>query len=163
MQGLSRPGTPPPGLRTGLTFIVGQDAPEIHLSYHDGAHYNSVRRADDFANGAPAPITLGTSKPARAAEHAYGVREEERVAQEAGCFHDRAAVRAALDAAGGRVAQVLPMDDCVWQAHCVLLQSAVWCSEGQSHFNPRWRSSTELHRNCDTGASLSVLLLGHFR
>ena len=30
------------------------------------------------------------------------------MAQEAGCFHDRAAVRAALEAASGRVAQVPP-------------------------------------------------------
>lgn len=42
------------------------------------------------------------------AERGFGAREEERVAQEAGCFHDRAAVRAALEAASGRVAQVPP-------------------------------------------------------
>ena len=30
------------------------------------------------------------------------------MAQEAGCFHDRVAVRMALEAAGGRVAQVPP-------------------------------------------------------
>jgi hypothetical protein len=88
-----------------------QDAREIHLSYHDGAHYNSVRRADDVGDGAPAPIALGTAPAApgsgatAAAAASAGAREEERVAQEAGCFHDRAAVRAALAAAGGRVAQ----------------------------------------------------------
>ena len=33
------------------------------------------------------------------------------MAQEAGCFHDRAAVRAALEAAGGRMAQVQPISE----------------------------------------------------
>lgn len=38
------PGQPPP--------------PMLHLSYHDGQHYNSVRMADDFGHGPPAPIVL---------------------------------------------------------------------------------------------------------
>ena len=49
------------------------------------------------------------------AERGYGAREEERVAQEAGCFHDRAAVRAALEAASGCVAQVQP----VWEVQAI--------------------------------------------
>lgn len=28
----------------------------LHLSYHDGEHYNSVRRADDYSRGTPADI-----------------------------------------------------------------------------------------------------------
>jgi hypothetical protein len=28
----------------------------LHLSYHDGEHYNSVRRADDYSIGTPADI-----------------------------------------------------------------------------------------------------------
>ncbi len=28
----------------------------LHLSYHDGEHYNSVRRADDYSRAAPADI-----------------------------------------------------------------------------------------------------------
>ena len=28
----------------------------VHLSYHDGEHYNSVRLADDFNPGAATPI-----------------------------------------------------------------------------------------------------------
>ncbi|KAK9843989.1 hypothetical protein WJX81_001182 [Elliptochloris bilobata] len=75
-----------------------KDALDIHLSYHDGAHYNSVRRSDNFADGPLAPFGLLRATPA--AKRAFGDREEERVAQEAGCFHDCAAVRAALEAAG---------------------------------------------------------------
>lgn len=29
---------------------------KLHLSYHDGEHYNSVRRADDYNPGPPEPI-----------------------------------------------------------------------------------------------------------
>lgn len=47
--------------------LLEQDTPEIHLSYHDGAHYNSVRRADDFADGPPALIALGACSAAPAA------------------------------------------------------------------------------------------------
>lgn len=28
----------------------------LHLSYHDGEHYNSVRRGDDYSRGSPADI-----------------------------------------------------------------------------------------------------------
>eukprot|EP00775_Hariotina_reticulata_P002160 gene2160-2478_t len=28
-------------------------SPQLHLSYHDGQHYNSIRRADDFSTGGP--------------------------------------------------------------------------------------------------------------
>jgi hypothetical protein len=28
----------------------------LHLSYHDGEHYNSVRRADDYSRGTAADI-----------------------------------------------------------------------------------------------------------
>lgn len=28
----------------------------LHLSYEDGQHYNSVRRADDYSRGCPADI-----------------------------------------------------------------------------------------------------------
>ena len=39
----------------GRTFLLG--APLLHISYHDGEHYNSVRRADDMGRGGPpAPI-----------------------------------------------------------------------------------------------------------
>ena len=32
------------------------EVPTIHLSYHLGEHYNSVRREDDFENGPALPI-----------------------------------------------------------------------------------------------------------
>ena len=35
-----------------------QDAPTIHLSYHDGEHYNSVRMASDMGSGPPKPIAV---------------------------------------------------------------------------------------------------------
>ena len=50
-----------------MTTRTEQDAPEIHLSYHDGAHYNSVRAADDFADGPPAPVALGARSAGPAA------------------------------------------------------------------------------------------------
>ncbi|CAK9269407.1 unnamed protein product [Sphagnum jensenii] len=34
------------------------DACTLHLSYHDGEHYNSVRRLDDFGIGPAQPITI---------------------------------------------------------------------------------------------------------
>jgi hypothetical protein len=42
--------------------VVNFSPPEahrcLHLSYHDGDHYNSVRLADDFGTGPPEPIDL---------------------------------------------------------------------------------------------------------
>ncbi|KAL1536511.1 ubiquitinyl hydrolase 1 [Salvia divinorum] len=35
-----------------------QDAPMIHLSYHDGEHYNSVRSKDDTCSGPARPIVI---------------------------------------------------------------------------------------------------------
>ena len=35
-----------------------QSAPTIHLSYHDGEHYNSVRMASDTGSGPPKPIAV---------------------------------------------------------------------------------------------------------
>lgn len=32
-------------------------SPTLHLSYHDGEHYNSVRLFDDYSSGVPQPIT----------------------------------------------------------------------------------------------------------
>ena len=35
-----------------------QNVPTIHLSYHDGEHYNSVRMASDMGSGPPKPIAV---------------------------------------------------------------------------------------------------------
>ena len=52
----------------------------LHLSYHDGLHYNSVRAADDYGSGPPEPITLPALRPA-AEGRAWGEREVERAAE----------------------------------------------------------------------------------
>ena len=33
----------------------------LHLSYHDGMHYNSVRCADDHGPGKPQPVVISGS------------------------------------------------------------------------------------------------------
>ncbi len=32
--------------------------PALHLSYHDGQHYNSVRMAHDYSHGSPAAVQV---------------------------------------------------------------------------------------------------------
>lgn len=38
--------------------------PLLHLSYHDGEHYNSVRMADDYGQARPAAIVMGAASAA---------------------------------------------------------------------------------------------------
>ena len=85
-----------------------QDARAIWLSYHDGEHYNSVRRTDDTGSGPPLPVALATAPgaggPAEGTPQAHGgwdPRAEEAVAAGTGCYHDRDAVRRALADARG--------------------------------------------------------------
>lgn len=35
-----------------------EEAPMLHISYHDGMHYNSVRLIDDYGTGPPEPIPI---------------------------------------------------------------------------------------------------------
>ncbi|KXZ46175.1 hypothetical protein GPECTOR_46g244 [Gonium pectorale] len=84
-------------------------APMLHLSYHDGQHYNSVRCADDFSSGTkPAPVVIrgdGTLavRPQRAAgDGDWDERDELRVAESTACS-DMALVRRALEEARGDV------------------------------------------------------------
>ena len=57
------PPSPPPGqLEAPLWQISGDadnvtDAPQLHIAYHDGEHYNSVRRAGDLGHG-PANVHI---------------------------------------------------------------------------------------------------------
>lgn len=89
----------------------------LHVSYHDGQHYNSVRNAGDHSSGAPPePIVLQQVSAAAAAAAAgkgagagsggpggdWGEREERMVCRNSGC-HDRALVRKALEEAKGDV------------------------------------------------------------
>lgn len=90
-----------------------QDAPAIHLSYHDGEHYNSVRRADDHTSGPPLPIAIAERAPTsaeKAAARSWGAAEEDLVMRGTGCY-DSAAVQQALEDAHGNADQVL---HCRW-------------------------------------------------
>ncbi|GIL57993.1 hypothetical protein Vafri_13190 [Volvox africanus] len=85
-------------------------APMLHLSYHDGQHYNSVRCADDFGTGSPAPIvirgdgTLAARPPPRqkAGDGNWDEKDERRVASSTACT-DMALVCKALEEARGDV------------------------------------------------------------
>ncbi|GLC46448.1 hypothetical protein PLESTF_000847500 [Pleodorina starrii] len=83
-------------------------APMLHLSYHDGQHYNSVRCADDFATGPPAPVvirgdgTIAARPPRPAGDGSWDERDERRVVTSTACT-DMALVRKALEEARGDV------------------------------------------------------------
>ena len=80
----------------------------MHLSYHDGEHYNSVRLADDYDPGPAAPIPEAAPASATATARkarSWGGDEELRVSRGTGC-HDPGAVQKALQDAAGNVDQV---------------------------------------------------------
>ena len=80
----------------------------MHVSYHDGEHYNSVRLAEDFQPGpaAPIPEALPTSAAAAARkQRSWGAAEEARVSQGTGCY-DTGAVQSALQESKGNADQV---------------------------------------------------------
>ncbi|KAI8477500.1 MAG: hypothetical protein J3K34DRAFT_515825 [Monoraphidium minutum] len=85
-------------------------APSIHISYHGGEHYNSVRLLDDYSRGPPRAIVLGEGG-ATAAElaqerTAWTPADEARVAANTGC-DSPALVQRALREAGGDVDSAL--------------------------------------------------------
>ena len=86
--------------------VLAQEAPTIHIAYHDGEHYNSVRMASDTGSGPPRPITL-RERPASAADcSSFGPEEIELAMQGTGCYHDRDAVQRALQDAKGNPDEV---------------------------------------------------------
>lgn len=90
----------------------------MHLSYHGGEHYNSVRLADDFNPGPAAAIPDAAPASAEAEarqQRSWGVAEEQRVEQGTGC-HDPGAVRRALQDAGGSVDQVCVRAAGIWDS-----------------------------------------------
>lgn len=92
-----------------LGTLDEQDAPAIHLSYHDGEHYNSVRRADDHTTGPALPSAIAERTPTsaeKAAARSWGPTEEEQVVQGTGCYDDPAVVRQALEDVHGDPDQV---------------------------------------------------------
>lgn len=79
-------------------------SPSIHLSYHGGEHYNSVRLLDDYGRGPPKPITLGGGG-VTAAQHAkervtWTAADEARVAANTGCDSPALVQHALKEAAG---------------------------------------------------------------
>ncbi|KAL4438223.1 hypothetical protein ABPG77_010584 [Micractinium sp. CCAP 211/92] len=92
------------------------DAPTIHLSYHEGMHYNSVRNADDYGSGPPAPLRLGSAAdlsaadPAAlsAAQRSFGEREVARVLAGTGCADGARAARA-LEQCRGNVDEAIEL------------------------------------------------------
>lgn len=97
-----------------------QTSQTLHFSYHGGQHYNSVRAADDFGDGPPAPIQLAVAPAAASgggggdgAAAATGGKKkkvgdflkEEAVMEESGCY-DLLLVRRALSACGGDIEEV---------------------------------------------------------
>ncbi|KAL4448444.1 hypothetical protein ABPG75_005663 [Micractinium tetrahymenae] len=93
-----------------------EDAPTLHLSYHQGMHYNSVRNADDYGAGPPAPLRvrsaaqLAAADPAAlaAAQRSFGEREVDQVMAGTGCA-DRARAARALEQCGGSVDQAIEL------------------------------------------------------
>ncbi|WIA18597.1 hypothetical protein OEZ85_010037 [Tetradesmus obliquus] len=75
----------------------------LHLSYHDGEHYNSVRRAGDYSPGPPEPISdLAPVAHAGQLQTSWSAADEDRVAAGTGCDNP-ALIQQQLAAAGGDV------------------------------------------------------------
>eukprot|EP00878_Enallax_costatus_P046915 GHUV01057234.1.p1 GENE.GHUV01057234.1~~GHUV01057234.1.p1 ORF type:complete len:165 (+),score=47.85 GHUV01057234.1:554-1048(+) len=64
---------------------------ELHLSYHDGEHYNSIRRIDDYNPGPPELIdSLATAADAEGLQQSWSAADEALVAAvpaHAACLH----------------------------------------------------------------------------
>ena len=86
--------------------MLAQEAPTIHISYHDGEHYNSVRMASDTGSGPPQPIVLRERAASAKDWSAFGDAEVELVMQNTGCYDDRDAVQNALQDANGNSDEV---------------------------------------------------------
>ncbi|GAB4817132.1 hypothetical protein N2152v2_004178 [Parachlorella kessleri] len=94
-----------------------QSSPTLHLSYHDGQHYNSVRLASDFSPGPPKPIgltpsladltVLSAQQQQRESPH-WGEAEVERVMAGTGCG-SRSRAGQALESSGGDVDQAIEL------------------------------------------------------
>eukprot|EP00891_Asterochloris_glomerata_P003021 jgi/Astpho2/3021/Aster-03330 len=89
--------------------ISSGDAPPIptlHMSYHDGEHYNSIRCAEDYGSGPPVPIRANTRRAlVPQAPAGWSKKEEGRVMEGTGCY-DAAQVQRALQHCRGDVDEV---------------------------------------------------------
>lgn len=76
----------------------GADSPQLHIAYHDGEHYNSVRRMGDLGQG-PANVHINLEAPSKAPTT---TPEEREVMARSRC-PDLAEVRRALNDCAGDV------------------------------------------------------------
>lgn len=63
----------------------------IHLSYHDGMHYNSVRKADDYGDGVPELIQVGEESLPNAGDmpdRKWTWRDEKHIMENTGCKNE---------------------------------------------------------------------------
>ncbi|KAK9831129.1 hypothetical protein WJX74_004441 [Apatococcus lobatus] len=115
-----------------------KDAPLIHLSYHDGEHYNSVREASDFGRGPPRELSLGTKPTSGTAaaqrRKSWGILEVQLVKQGTGC-DDSGPVEWALNMTEGQVDEAIEklierraeeLEPCPSTAEPVSLQSSLF-------------------------------------
>jgi hypothetical protein len=86
-----------------------EEVPMLHLSYHDGMHYNSVRLLDDYGTGPPEPIPLHSKlggsdggEYGKSTTREYSESDLRRVKDGTGCDDD-ALVVAALEKVRGDV------------------------------------------------------------
>ncbi|KAI3426257.1 hypothetical protein D9Q98_008632 [Chlorella vulgaris] len=88
-----------------------EDAPALHVSYHDGMHYNSVRNAGDHGTGPPEPLRLLAAAAAdlaavAAAARCFGREEVQQVMQGTGCSNPERVSRV-LERCGGCAEQAI--------------------------------------------------------
>jgi OTU domain-containing protein 3 len=87
-----------------------EEVPMLHISYHDGMHYNSVRLLDDYGTGPPEPIPIhnSVSRDCTSTNRmssrgcTYVESDVRRVQDGTGCNDDELLV-AALEKVGGDV------------------------------------------------------------
>ncbi|GMH44694.1 hypothetical protein BSKO_12646 [Bryopsis sp. KO-2023] len=61
----------------------------IHLSYHDGLHYNSVRKSDDYGEGPPELIQVGNEDPQGSmSDRKWTWRDEKHIMENTGCNNE---------------------------------------------------------------------------
>lgn len=59
----------------------------LHISYHGGEHYNSVRQWSDYDEAPPLPIEM-TSNQAPQNGQNWTWKDEKRIMEETGCYND---------------------------------------------------------------------------
>lgn len=78
----------------------------MHVSYHGGEHYNSVRKCGDYDESPPTAIELGVN--GHVEERGWTWKDEKRIMEETGCFND-GLVHSYLEQCQGNVNEVIEM------------------------------------------------------